>query len=745
MNVFIYVSGMRKVQRRCAIAFLVLAICAGAQTVSSTQDLADLPRLKTFSAHRVSSDNRFVGSNDDSKRIMPGETFVMADLQGPGVVDHIWVTVADNEFAWPRLVRLRVYYDGRKTPSVDVPLGDFFGVGHGYERELNSQLIHDGSFGRARNSYWPMPFRRSCKITVTDEGNRPVTMFYYHVDWQKHASLPDDVAYFHGYYRQERPAVAGKNYEFLHIKGSGHYVGTVLNVIQSQVGWFGEGDDLFYVDGATNPQIYGTGSEDYINDAWGLRVAFGPWTGTPVAEGERVGARLTGYRWHVPDPIPFTKSIWAGIEHAGWTYNADGSIRSGFEERPDYFSSAAFWYQKGVNEDLPEPPYGEERLPLGNAIQIAVEDSLADVTTEHGKASVQLEVDWGRDLLFFAAENKDARINVPIDVPEKGRYEVLARLAQAPDYGDYYALVDNKPTNLDNREAQTSEIPSSGSEVFHNYLNNEIYIAVEHPLGWLDLEKGRHILSFICAGRDARSSGYNLGINDVILERVQATASQSAFSSTSRPSTGIVYRGLPLSEYRKQLETETGANRADLLRAIGAFGSDAAPALAETARALHDGEPETRAAAAWALTQMGPAAASAVSSLQDSLADTNGRVRVLSAIALRSIGPKAQAAVPALIAALRDPSPFVRASAADALGSVGPAAKAAVPELIARLSVKDEVTYVLRSVSVALGDIGPDAEPAVPALQEAMRLHRVSASAEEAILKIKKQPVPRWF
>jgi hypothetical protein len=137
-----------------------------------------------------------------------------------------------------------VYYDGKKTPSVDVPLGDFFGVGHGYERNLESMVIRDSSFGRARNSYWPMPFRVSCKITVTDEGDRPMTMFYYHVDWQRHKSLPDDVAYLHAYYRQERPAVKGRNYEFLNIRGAGHYVGTVLNVIQAGVGWFGEGDDL---------------------------------------------------------------------------------------------------------------------------------------------------------------------------------------------------------------------------------------------------------------------------------------------------------------------------------------------------------------------------------------------------------------------------------------------------------------------------------------------------------------------
>ena len=661
-------------------------------------------------------------------------------------MNHIWITVADNEYAWPRLVRLRVYYDGKKTPSVDVPLGDFFGVGHGYERDLDSLPVRVSSFGRARNSYWPMPFRQSCKITVTDEGNRPVTAFYYHVDWQKHASMPADVAYFHGYYRQERPAVSGKNYEFLSVRGTGHYVGTVLNVIQAQVGWFGEGDDLFYVDGAKKPQIYGTGTEDYVNEAWGLRVAYGPWSGTPVAEGERVGARLTGYRWHVPDPVPFTKSLWAGIEHTGWTYNEDGSLRSGSEERPDYFSSTAFWYQKGVNEDLLEPPYGEARLPLGNAQQIAVEDSLAQVTAEKGKASVQREVDWGKDLLFFEAEGQGSRINVPLEIQEAGRYEIVARIAQAPDYGDYYALLDGKPTNLDNRQAATSEIPSTGPEVFHNYLP-EIYVAVDRPLGWLDLEKGRHTLSFVCVGRDGRSSGYNLGINDVVLERIPRTiaAVPQAAPPNALQTGGIMYRGRPLSAYLQQLKQASGTNRAETLRAIGAFGEDGGPAVKAVAEALTNPDPDTRAAAAWALSQMAAAGAPAIPALEKAIADVNPRVRSLSAVALQSMGPKAVDAVPALVQALNDPAAYVRAPAADAIGSIGPTARAAVQPLIERLLTTGEQVYVLRSVASALGNIGPDAAGALPALQQALKMHRVTYTAQEAILKIKKEPVPTWF
>jgi hypothetical protein len=276
---------------------------------------------------------------------------------------------------------------------------------------------------------------------------------------------------------------------------------------------------------------------------------------------------------------------------------------------------------------------------------------------------------------------------------------------------------------------------------------NEIYIAVDRPLGWLDLEKGRHTLSFVCFGRDSRSSGYNLGINDVVLERIPPAAVSSSWPppSAARQFAGPVYRGLPLSAYREQLKRATGSGRADILRAIGAFGREAASAVEETADALHDNRAEVRSAAAWALSQMGAAAAPAVAGLEESLADANPRVRSLSAVALRSIGPKAQGAVPGLILALRDSAPFVRAPAADALGSIGPGAKAAVQGLSNRLLTTGETIYVLRSVAAALGDIGPDARSALPALQEAKKIHRVSATAQEAILKIRNKPVPSWF
>ena len=355
---------------------------------------------------------------------------------------------------------------------------------------------------------------------------------------------------------------------------------------------------------------------------------------------------------------------------------------------------------------------------------------------------MQREVDWGRDLLFFEAEGPGARIDLPLDVPSTGRFEILARIAQAPDYGNYYALLDGKPLNLDNREALTSEIPTTGPAILQNYLS-EIYVAMEHPLGWLQLDKGRHTLSFICTGRDGRSAGYFLGINDLVLERIPegATENTGAAPPGTHATAEAVYRGRPLADYRRQL---TGSSRAAALRSIGAFREDAAAAAPEVAGSLKDSDPGVRIAAAWALSQMGPAGAKAVSGLIKSLADPDPLVRSMSAVALRSMGPKAVDAVPALIHALSDAEPTVRSPAADALGHIGPAAKSAVAALGERLRVEGEVIYVLRSDATALGDIGPDAASALPALREVLKITRVTATAEEAILKINKQPVPTW-
>lgn len=604
-----------------------------------------LAEPKMFSAHRSSSNNPDWNSNDDSKRPIPGETTVLADLQGPGMVNHIWMTIADNEYGWPRLLRLRVYYDGSEVPSVDAPIGDFFAVGNGVEANVESLMVRNSSDGRARNCYWPMPFRKSCRITVTNEGRRRVTMLYYHVDWAKLPSLPLHTPYFHARYRQALPAPAdGSNYELLHVKGKGHYVGTVMSVVQAEAGWFGEGDDLFWVDGR-RPSIEGTGSEDYFNDAWGLHVDDGPHYGVTVAEGTGLGARMTAYRWHLLDPIPFTQSLKFEIEHKGWTYNDKGDVKSAFGERTDLISTVAFWYQDGIALDQPPVPYGSARLPQGNALQIEVEHALADCKADSGRASISPDLFWSKDVILFEAKGKDANIEVPFDVPEDGEYEVYTEVAQGSDYGTYTVLLDGKAAQAPQLEHEPGADVRPQTQ-FDGYAL-ETYVGLAYQVGWVRLTKGRHSLTYVCLGKRETSAGFNLGIDNIILAKV-GLESWAAAAKVQPPAfpTGSV--------------------------------SDLAKALTS------DPDPIVRGLAAIALRDRAKAALPALPSLVAALQDADVAVRMMSANAIAAIGKSAASVVPQLIAAgsVKGEQVHVQRSIATALGEIGkPAATPALPLL----------------------------------------------------------------
>jgi len=405
---------------RILVSLVVPAVCMvycfdAAQAVS----LGNLIHKQQFEAFRSSSSNEDITRNGDARSIPAGGTITLMDEKGPGIVTHFWNTVGSYDLFYPRSLVLRIYYDGMETPSVETPLGDFFGVGHGAHKTFTSQPVTVSSRGRSRVCYWQMPFKESIKITISnDNPEMKVDSFYYYIDWHKVESLPEDTVYFHARYRQETPAQPG-NYILLDTEGQGHYVGTVLSNLQMETGWFGEGDDFFYVDGATEPQLRGTGTEDYFNDAWGFREFATPYHGVTLYEGVFTGDRVSAYRWHIQSPIPFKKSLLVEIEHKGSIFDDQAAITDfevgGFIERYDWVSSVAFWYQyPPVSGKEPFPAYSE---------RIAPHTTIMASTMEFRADPPMLVLPQEPAVAYLPMPDKGS-IEFDFDIPEDGRYRV---------------------------------------------------------------------------------------------------------------------------------------------------------------------------------------------------------------------------------------------------------------------------------------------------------------------------------
>lgn len=375
--------------RRPFLALVALAALAcpsaGVRAQDVRRGLDNLPFLRSYTSARVSSTDP-TGANDDGnggRPIQAGETRTIAELAGPGIVTHMWFTIATSDRWHLKNLVLRIFWDGEEGPSVESPIGDFFGLGLGRYFMYESGPLSVGS-QKALNAYFPMPFRRSARITVTNEGALNVGSFYYNIDYEKHASLPEDMAYFHAQYRQAAPnegwtdawtrngqiEVNGKpnlqgegNYVILEAQGRGHYVGVTHSILQNQGDWWGEGDDMFFIDGATTPQIVGTGSEDYYLGAWcygGCGIdPFGSKRptfayeryGNPVNGGDDRGASWMVYRFHTDSPVVFQKDLRVTIEsgHAN--------------HRSDNFYTVAYWYQTEPHAPFPALPAAADRIP----------------------------------------------------------------------------------------------------------------------------------------------------------------------------------------------------------------------------------------------------------------------------------------------------------------------------------------------------------------------------------------------
>lgn len=361
------------VHLRKSVILLLLLLVVPAVAQTSGSELTDLSQAKDYVQHRSSSYDRS-GGNADARTIAPGETLTLLDAAGPGLITHLWVTIASDDPHHLKALVLRMYWDGEPTPSVEAPIGDFFGLGLGDYFLYQSIPLAVGS-DKALNSFFPMPFQKHARVTVTNEGSQKVDAFYFNLDYRSYTKpLAADQLYFHAQYRQAAPAKGWTNqwrsnddpivndkknlngegnYVWLEATGRGHFVGVTMSVLQNQDGWWGEGDDMFFVDGETTPSINGTGSEDYFLGAWdfgGHSFAYGLF-GAPVVGPERVGGRWSLYRFHLDSPIPFTKSLRATIEHGHANH------------RSDNFFSVAYWYQTEPHAKFPPLPPLEERIP----------------------------------------------------------------------------------------------------------------------------------------------------------------------------------------------------------------------------------------------------------------------------------------------------------------------------------------------------------------------------------------------
>lgn len=353
--------------------------------------LSHLPQLKNYRSKKISSWDR-TGGNRDFVVINKGETRTLAEIQGAGCITHIWMTVACEDLLYPRKLLLRMYWDNEETPSVEAPLGDFFGVGHGQVSHFISAplaMITSASPHNNRaafNCFFPMPFERAARIEVQNDCDRDVYAFFFQISYEEYDTLAPDLARFHAQWRRENstqgwggfavndpypafrlnvpeplwdtPNLDGaENYVMLETEGQGHFVGcnlSVHNLTNKSFTWFGEGDEMIFVDGEPfPPSIHGTGTEDYFGSAFGFPGKFSaPLFGVSLAGSTNDwSGKWTMYRYHLESPIAFTRSLRVTIEHGH------------ANDRSDDYASVAYWYQAEPHKSFPPMLTVQERMP----------------------------------------------------------------------------------------------------------------------------------------------------------------------------------------------------------------------------------------------------------------------------------------------------------------------------------------------------------------------------------------------
>jgi len=454
---------------------------------------------------RISSYDRD-GGNQDFFVVAPGNSLVLADIKGAGTIRRIFIKVNTEDPAHLRSMLLRFYWDETRDPCVDCPLGDFFALGNGRYYPVNSLPVVVGK-GRGMTCYFPMPFRKRAHLLLVHEGRGPEARIHYQIDYTKGA--PERGAgLFHAHYAQGYLNRTSNHYTVLHAIGKGKYVGTVLSVVLGEDGWFGEGDEKFYVDGEDVASIKGTGLSDYFGCAWGFQHGFcSPYFGTPQAGDLARGEEFTGYRFHINDPIAFDKELFFCLEHQGERFSK-GRKSLDNVARGDAYFSVAYWYQNDPHHSFAMIPFVADRI--SGDLRFTVEgEKLGQVEASNESAGVKILDD--AVLRTFDAKEPGGFITFSAHAVAKGEHELSGRFLSSTRCGRYQLSVNGTPVG----PVQEFFGDRGGQGREHEKIEERVV------LGRIKLDSLELTLRFEAVDADDRSEGYLIGIDSLVLRPLE--------------------------------------------------------------------------------------------------------------------------------------------------------------------------------------------------------------------------------
>lgn len=471
--------------------FLLTACNTGnRQDISRLIDPASLPYIKNSKLIQVSSSDTS-GGNNDRISIAPGKKVTIFDVEGPGMISRIWLAIDSRDPYFLRRIVIRMFWDNETKPSVEVPLGDFFGTGFGYKPYSSMYL---GMTSGGYFCYFPMPFEAKGRIEIANETLHEISGLFYQVSYQKfEAALESDIAYFHAFWKRDIRTNYDSNYVVLNTKGKGHIVGVNLN-IQAYDGGFNylEGDEMIFVDGEKKPSIAGTGTEDFFSGGWYFSQGEfeGPYNGL-IYKNDSLGI-ISAYRLHVVDPISFRKGIKFTLEHG----HAN-------QEVADY-SSTIYWYQMEPHVSFPAFPKAGQRIPLrivkparmleAEKLKFALgglKSKIIDMS-DHGP-------DWGENKQLVIESYDKSSFHLTINGLKDVMYDLTLYYTLSPDYGNADLFIDGvKAGSISSYSPYT--LPS-GKINIPNIRNS-----------------GQSIdLNFIVTGKNKNSKGYFIGLDGINL------------------------------------------------------------------------------------------------------------------------------------------------------------------------------------------------------------------------------------